>query len=126
VSSSSNPERDSYRHLISAEDALPQFRRGAIVLVTLQGPREKYFGAVLALAPFGLVFCGISLESIDDFLAQLRDGEPVRPAKLFFPMHRIERLEIDQSSGDVPSVSDRILRKSGRAAQQIFCEQEAG
>jgi hypothetical protein len=126
VSSSSNPESNAYRHIIAAEDSLPQFRHGALVLVTLQSPREKFFGAVLALAPYGLVFCGITLESIDDFLAQLRAGETVRPSKLFFPMHRIERLELDQSSGDVPSIAERFLRKSGLAAQQIFCQEDAG
>ena len=126
VSSPSNSERNAYAHIIAAEDSLPQFRRGALVVVTLQQPREKFFGAVLALAPYGLVFCGITLESIDDFLAQLRDGETVRPGKLFFPMHRIERLEIDQSSGDVPSLAERFLRKSGLAAQHIFSEEQSG
>jgi len=115
--------REAFPQVISAESHLAAFRNGALILVTLQSPREKLFGAVLSLAPFGLVFSGIPLDSIDDFIAQLRDGEPVRPATLFFPMHRIERLELDLRSGNVPSISERFLSKSGLSPQQIFREE---
>jgi hypothetical protein len=120
------PERDAFPQVISADGSLAAFRPGALVLVTLQSPREKFFGSVLSLAPFGLVFCGIPLDSIDDFIAQLRDGEHVRPSTLFFPMHRIERLEIDQRSGEFPSISERFQAKSGIPAQRVFHEEAAG
>lgn len=119
-------ERDAFPQTIAAGTPLAAFRDGALILVTLQSPREKFFGSVLSLAPFGLVFSGIPLDSIDDFIAQLREGEPVRPAVLFFPMHRIERLELDQHSGNVPSISERFLSKSGLPAHQVFREEEEG
>ena len=123
------PDRESERgvfpQVISAE-SLPAFRSGALVVLTLQSPREKLFGAVLSLASFGLVFAGIPLESIDDFIAQLRDGEKILPPTLFFPMHRVERIELDQRSGDVPSISERFHNKSGTSAQQVFREEAAG
>ena len=119
------PERDLFPQIISADGSLAAFRPGALVLVTLQSPREKFFGSVLSLAPFGLVFCGIPLDSIDDFIAQLRDGERVRPATLFFPMHRIERLEIDQRSGELPTISERFQNKSGISARDVFREEAA-
>jgi hypothetical protein len=118
----SKPEREAFPQMIAAE-SLPVFRPGALVLVTLQSPREKFFGTVVSLSSFGLVFSGITLESIDDFIAQLRDDKTVRPATLFFPMHRIERLELDQRSGEVPSISERFLSKSGVNAQQVFGEE---
>src|SRR5512142_2551705 len=120
-----NSERDAFPQVISAE-SLPAFRRGALVLLTLQSPREKFFGAVLSLASFGLAFTGIPLESIDDFIAQLREGEKVLPPTLFFPMHRVERIELDQRSGDVPSIAERFQSKSGISAQQVFREEAAG
>src|SRR5258708_5317370 len=43
------------------------FRRGVMVLVTLGNPREKFWGAILALAPEGLSLCGVELASFDDF-----------------------------------------------------------
>jgi hypothetical protein len=124
VSPDSSSERDGYPQVISGDASIPQFRRGAVILASLQSPREKFFGSLLGLTAFGMVFCGIPLESIDDFIAQLRDGEQVRPAVLFFPMHRIERLEIDQPSGDVPSISDRFHRKSGIEASKVFCTED--
>jgi hypothetical protein len=120
----SKPERHFFSQFISADGSLVAFRPGALVLVTLQSPREKFFGSVLSLAPFGLEFCGIPLDSIDDFIAQLREDEHVRPATLFLPMHRIERLEIDQRSGDLPTISERFQSKSGISARQVF-QQEA-
>jgi len=122
----SRPEHDVFPQVISADGSLAVFRSGALVLVTLQSPREKFFGSVLSLAPFGLVFCGIPLDSIDDFIAQLRDGEHVRPSTLFFPMHRIERLELDQRSGEFPSISERFHSKSGISAQGVFHQEAAG
>ena len=121
----SRSEGDAFPQMISAE-SLPAFHPGALVLVTLQSPREKFFGMVISLCSFGLVFSGITLESIDDFIAQLREGEPVRPATLFFPMHRIERLELDQRSGDVPSISERFVSKSGISARRAFGEEASG
>ncbi len=96
------------------------------MLVALQSPREKLFGAVVSLSSFGLVFSGITLESIDDFIAQLQEGEAVRPATLFFPMHRIERLELDQRSGDVLSIAERFQQKSQRSAQSVFGQEASG
>lgn len=125
VDSRSKPERDVFPQIISAEVPVPHFRKGAIILATLQSPREKFFGALLGLSSFGIVLCGIPLESIDDFITQLRDGEPVRPAVLFFSMHRIERLEIDQPSGDVPSLSERFQRKSSLDPAQVFNPEDA-
>ena len=123
-----NPQkgRDGFPQMISADGSLPAFRPGALVLVSLQSPREKFFGTILSLAPFGLVLCGIPLDSIDDFIAQLREGEHVHPPTLFFPMHRIERLEVDQHSGEFPSITERFQAKSGRRAQEIFQQQVSG
>jgi hypothetical protein len=43
----------------------------------------------------------------------VRDGEPFTPAVVFFPMHRIERVELDLPDGTLPSLSQRFLAKTG-------------
>ena len=43
----------------------------------------------------------------------VRDGEPFTPAVVFFPMHRIERVELDLPDGNLPSLSQRFLAKTG-------------
>ena len=47
-------------------------------------------------------------------------GDPVAPAAVFFPMHRVERMELDLRSGDIPSLGERFEGKVGRTASSVF------
>jgi hypothetical protein len=86
---------------------------GGIVIATLSNPREKFWGMILALAPEGLSLSGAELASFEDLTLMVRDGEPFTPAVLFFPMHRIERVELDLPDGNLPSLSQRFFAKTG-------------
>jgi len=89
------------------------FLPGAIVIVTLCNPREKFWGMVLALAPEGLSLSGIELASFEDLAVMVKEGEPFTPAVVFFPMHRVERVELDLPDGNLPSLSQRFFAKTG-------------
>lgn len=89
------------------------FSPGALVIATLSNPREKFWGMILALAPEGLSLSGAELASFEDLAVMVRDGEPFTPAVVFFPMHRIERVELDLPDGNLPSLSQRFLAKTG-------------
>jgi len=89
------------------------FLPGAVVIATLSNPREKFWGMILALAPEGLSLSGAELASFEDLTVMVRDGEPFTPAVVFFPMHRIERVELDLPDGSLPSLSQRFLAKTG-------------
>ena len=89
------------------------FSPGALVIATLCNPREKFWGMILALAPEGLSLSGAELASFEDLAVMVRDGEPFTPAVVFFPMHRIERVELDLPDGNLPSLSQRFLAKTG-------------
>jgi hypothetical protein len=89
------------------------FTTGALVIATLSNPREKFWGMILALAPEGLSLSGVELASFEDLTVMVRDGEPFTPAVVFFPMHRIERVELDSPDGNLPSLSQRFLAKTG-------------
>jgi len=89
------------------------FAPGAVVIVTLSNPREKFWGMILALAPEGLSLSGAELASFEDLAVMVRDGEPFTPAVVFFPMHRIERVELDLPDGSLPSLSQRFFAKTG-------------
>jgi hypothetical protein len=84
-----------------------------MVIVTLGNPRDKFWGAILALAPEGLSLCGIELASFDDLVSMVKDGDPFSPSVVFFPMHRIERMELDLPDGSIPSLSQRFASKTG-------------
>jgi hypothetical protein len=94
--------------------AAATFVRGAIVLVTLNQPREKFWGAVLDLTPAGLAVRGIDLNSLEDLAQLVREGDPVAASAVFFPMHRVERIELDVRNGVIPSLAERFAAKSGR------------
>jgi len=88
------------------------FPPGTIVVVTLGNPREKLWGAVLALTPEGLSLCGIELASFEDLISMVKEGEPFTPSVVFFPMHRLERMELDLPDGSIPSLSQRFTSKT--------------
>lgn len=88
------------------------FLSGSIVMVTLGNPRDKFWGMILALAPEGLGMSGIELAGFEDFILMVKDGEPFSPAVVFFPMHRIERIELDLPDGSLPSLSQRFSSKT--------------
>ncbi len=82
-------------------------------MVTLGNPRDKFWGMILALAPGGLTMSGRELASFDDLIVMVKDGESFSPAIVFFPMHRVERIELDLPDGSLPSLSQRFLDKTG-------------
>jgi hypothetical protein len=89
------------------------FSPGAMVVVTLGNPRDKFWGMILALAPEGLSMSGAELASFEDLVLMVKDGDSFSPAVVFFPMHRIERIELDLPDGNLPSLSQRFLAKTG-------------
>jgi len=84
-----------------------------MVIVTLGSPREKFWGAVLSLKAEGLSLCGIELASFEDLVSIVKEGDAFSPSVVFFPMHRIERMEVDLPDGNLPSLSQRFASKTG-------------
>lgn len=96
------------------------FSSGALVVVTLANPRDKFWGMVLTLATEGLSISGIELASFDDLAVMVKDGEPFTPAVVFFPMHRVERIELDLPDGGLPSLAQRFQAKTGLLASAVL------
>jgi len=84
------------------------------VVTTLSNPREKFWGAILSLNAEGLILRGIELASFEDLVAMVKDGEAFSLGVVFFPMHRVERMELDARSGEIPSMQERFASKAGR------------
>jgi hypothetical protein len=96
------------------------FAVGAIVLVTLNNPREKFWGAIVDLAGAGLSIRGLDLDCFEDAASQVKNGEPIEPGLVFFPMQRVERIEMDAEAPGIPSLGQRFLSKSGIEAEQFL------
>jgi hypothetical protein len=95
---------------------------GQLVLVTLNNPKEKFWGVVLSLNPAGVSVRGVDLESLDDFMQLVKSGEAASPSVVFFPMHRVVRIEEDDANGDLPSLADQFRSKTGMNVLRLFSE----
>jgi hypothetical protein len=96
------------------------FSPSAFVLATLGSPREKFWGRLLDLDLRGIVLCGVLLDSFDDFVRQLRNGEVAVPVTVFYPMHRVQSIELERSDGAVPSLMDRFWQETGADPDAFF------
>jgi len=95
---------------------------GQMVLVTLTNPREKFWGLMLSLSPAGVSLRGIDLQSLDDFTQLVKTGEPATASLVFFPMHRVQRIEADCQNGELPSLADQFVAKTGVNITKYFEE----
>jgi len=96
------------------------FQSGTMVIVTLGNPREKFWGAILALRAEGLSVCGIELASFEDLVSMIKDGDAFSPGVVFFPMHRVERMELDLPDGALPSLAQRFSTSTGLDAAAVL------
>ena len=89
--------------------------RDSIVIISLHTPREKVWGRLLALTAAGIIVQGIDLNGFDDWVRQVLEAEPssLPLSTVFYPMHRVERVVLDETSGDIPSVAQRFLNRVG-------------
>lgn len=102
------------------------FRPGALVILTLTSPREKYWGAILHLSGEGVSLRGIDVSSFDDLASQIKNGEPFTSGVIFFPMHRVERMELDLPEGNILSLSQRFAQKTGKDPAPLLVSEFLG
>ncbi len=97
------------------------FEAGTPVLVYLHSPREKVFGVLVSLQPAGLVLRGIDLAAVEDWIRQeaRQEGPGLGLVTLFYPMNRVERMERDQTVGDLEGLADRFWRETGRSICEV-------
>lgn len=89
---------------------------GAPVLLYLHSPREKVFGLLVALETAGVIVRGLDLLSLEDWMRQEARGETsgLGLVSVFYPMWRLERMERDESVGELEGLADRFHRLTGR------------
>ena len=105
---------------MNSSNTLTHFAPGSLVVITLANPREKFWGMILRLATEGIGVSGVDLSSFDELGAMVKEGEPFTPSVVFFPMRRIERVEADLPVGELPSLSQRFLSKTGLIPAAVF------
>lgn len=104
--------------------AVEGFDEGAIVIVNLVNPKEKFWGVLRSLTPVGLTIRGINLDSFEDWIRQLARGEEedqtLDLVTMFVPLFRLERLFLDEPVGAVKSYAERFRDVVGKSPQSYL------
>jgi hypothetical protein len=97
-------------------------RRGAFILIHLVQPVEKFWGRLEDLSAYGVVLRGLNVESFEDWVRDLvrADAEGVGLVTMFVPMHRLERIFLDERVGGVESYRATLERRVGVGAEALF------
>jgi hypothetical protein len=95
---------------------------GAAVVVFLQNPKEKFWGLLASIGGAGIVLRGLDLDTFEEWLRQEARSEEtsVGPLTFFFPLHRVVRIERDESVGPVQSYAERFFREVGRRVEEAL------
>ena len=98
------------------------FEKSSLVTINLVNPREKFFGVLVALSPAGVTMRGINLDSFDDWIRQIaRDEESnLDLITMFVPLFRVERIFLDEPSGEIKSFSQRFEDIVGLSIQKYL------
>ena len=100
-------------------------RAGSFVVVHLSGPREKFWGLLEQSDASGVTVRGLALEGFDEWLRELaREVSPTfSPATVFFPLHRVERISLDETLGEAVSLTDRFRRQTGKDPRAYLAQE---
>lgn len=97
---------------------------GSLVVVHCANPKDKLWGVVQRLDAVGLVLRGLDLNSVEDWMRQEAGGGErlIGPSTVFIPMHRVERIYLDERAGAVESFAERFRGMTGRDAAEVLGE----
>ena len=92
------------------------------VMVHLHSPKEKYWGILHRNSAAGIWLSGIDLKTLEDWIQRWSADSGTVPmlATTFFPMHRVEKISLDETIGDLPSLLDTLLTRLGRRIEELL------
>jgi hypothetical protein len=90
-------------------------RRHSPVVLNLHSPREKVWGILMSMSGAGVSIRGIDLDSFEDWTRSVARGERTMGlSTTFFPMHRVERINLDERVGEIPSCAENFESRVGK------------
>ena len=92
---------------------------GSLVIIHCTNPKDKMWGVLLRLDATGAVMRGMDLNTVEDWLQQEKAGGTalIGPSTFFLPVHRIVRIDLDESGEVVESYGDRYRASCDRDAR---------
>jgi hypothetical protein len=97
-------------------------RAGALVIVHLVNPTEKFWGVLQELGVAGVMLRGINVSSFDDWMAQAsrQEDQSLGLSTMFVPLFRVERIFLDEAVGMVESYRQRFERRVGAPVERFL------
>ncbi len=88
---------------------------GDIVIVHCREPKEKLWGLLQRLDGVGVALRGLDLGAVEDWLRQEAAGAErlLTPSTFFLPMHRVQRIDLDEPVGLAPAFAERYREANG-------------
>ena len=98
------------------------FDKSSLVIVNLVNPKEKFFGVLTALSSAGVTMRGINLDAFEDWIRQIAKGEGTELdlITMFVPLFRVERIFLDEASGQIKSYAQRFEDVVGASIQKYL------
>ena len=103
---------------------------GHCVVVYLGNPREQIFGMLVQMNASGVVLRGLSIGSVDDWLRELspewaEESAGYGLATTFYPMHRVEKMSLDEPSYGAAAIHERFEQRTGFSFKEFIRREEA-
>jgi len=94
---------------------------GSPVVVYLHSPREKMWGILSDLNASGVFVRGIDLNTFDDWVQMIVRGERnMGLTHIFLPMWRVERVALDETLDEIPSMADMFYQRVGLTIREYL------
>jgi hypothetical protein len=94
---------------------------GLPVIIYLHSPREKLWGILKDLNAAGVFLRGMDLNTFDDWTQMIVRGERnIGLTHVFIPMWRVERIALDESVDDIPSLADTFYSRVGITVEEYL------
>jgi hypothetical protein len=89
----------------------------SIVIVNLVSPVQRFLGRLLEIQTAGITVRGIDLDAFEDWINSITANEEsgVQATTTFLPLHRIEKMILDEGIGAIPSLSNAFLARVGKS-----------
>ena len=87
----------------------------SFVIVNLRSPQERFLGRLIEIDGAGVTLRGLDLGAFEHWIDDIcsREEAGVRPSTVFFPLHRIEKIMLDEDNGGIPSFANTFLTRTG-------------
>lgn len=102
-----------------------KIEEGTCVVLHLHNPREKLWGLITDISMAGVQIRGIDLHTFDDWVRMItRNEQNIALTHVFFPMWRVERITLDETVGEIPSLQEVFQLRVGVSLKEYLGEDE--